>query len=183
MTNSRMVVVAALAATAAVITHNRAQARKVAIDMGVVKDTLNQINANIQEGREELLRKIDDLAARDHLDAEDKAALEEVRVAAESLANIVPNAVTDPLPDPDTAPEVGGDEPVVDPAAPVDETPAPEAPADAPVEDTPEAPAPETPADTGTVGDAPAGDVATETPATDDSATGDAGAADDEPTA
>ena len=91
-------------------------------EMGVVKETLNTIHSHILEGREELLAKIDDLASRTTLDDEDKAALEEVRVAAEALKNIVPDAVTDPLPDPDTAPEVGGEEPVVDPAAPVDET-------------------------------------------------------------
>lgn len=181
--NRHLAVGAAIAvAVSAVLTHT--QNRKVAIDMGVVKNALDEINAQLNKVHGEFTGKLDELLARETLSDEDRAAIEELRATAQKLDDVVPDAVTEPLPDPDTAPDVDGDEPVVDPAdpvSPVEDAPAPDAPA--PVEDTPEAPAPETPADTGTVGDAPAGDVATETPATDDSATGDTGAADDEPTA
>ena len=147
------------------------QLRKVVEDMGVVKDTLNTIHANILEGREELLAKIDELASRTTLDDEDKAALEAVRVAAEQLKDIVPDAVTEPLPDPETAPDAGGSEPVVDPAAPVDETGTPDggaegdgsgvdAPApsadDTTAEDVGPAVEEPAPADTGEVAPAPA---------------------------
>jgi len=159
----------AVAASAAVITHNREQHRKVANDMGVVKDALNEINTQLNKVHGEFTGKLDELLARTTLDDEDRAAIEELRATADKLDAVVEDAVTTPLPDPDTAPDAGGDEPVVDPAAPVDPVEAPEAPAEeapstgdagaaddeVPADEAPvtEAPATDAPADAGTVGD------------------------------
>lgn len=109
--------------------------------MGVVKDTLNAIHADLLEGQRELLAKIDEVEARDHLDDEDKAALAALRDTAASFAAIVPNAVVEPLPDPDVAPAEDAGEPVVSPDAPVDDAEGEEVP----VAD--EAPAAEAPAE------------------------------------
>ena len=123
--------------------------------VGVVADTLNKIHADVLEGRDELLGKIDELSSRDTLDAADREALEALRATAAEFANIVPNAVTSPLPDPVEAPAVDGDEPVVNPDTPVDEPAGAVEPVD---------PAPAT-GDAGVADDEPDDAPVTETPA------------------
>lgn len=176
MTEPLLAVSLAVVATAAVITHNRITNRKVESDMGVVKNALNEINAQLHKVHDEFTGKLDELLAREHLDDEDRAAIEELRTTAQKLDDIVPDAVVEPLPDPETPPETGGEDPVVDPedpVDPVDETPVDDAPAtgddgaaddELPVED---APADDAPADAGTVGDV-APDTATEDGADDE---------------
>lgn len=69
-------------------------------NMGVVKDILTGVQGNIEEYVRETDERVAELLKRDTLDADDKATLEALRARAQELANVVPNAVTIPLPDP-----------------------------------------------------------------------------------
>lgn len=98
---------------------------KVAKKMGVVADTLNTVSADLTEARDEILGELEKLANKPTLDDADRAALSRVAEQAKGLADVVPNAVVVPLPDPvDPGTLDPSDSEVVDPAEPV--APAPE---------------------------------------------------------
>lgn len=69
--------------------------------MGVVATTLKTIQADVDEFAAEADAKLAAVLAKDTLDQEDKEALEALRLRAVELKDIVPNAVTLPLPDPE----------------------------------------------------------------------------------
>lgn len=89
-------------------------------EMGAVATALNTINDQLVKARGEIVGKIDELLARETIDDADRAALEAVKSAAQGLDDVVPDAVVEPLPDPEdpgvldpTSPEV------IDPENPV----------------------------------------------------------------
>lgn len=69
--------------------------------MGVVAITLSTIQGNVDEFAAESKATLEAALAKDTLDADDKAALEALLKRSQELKDIVPNAVTIPLPDPD----------------------------------------------------------------------------------
>jgi hypothetical protein len=156
-----------LALAVAIVSLNRST-RKVESTMGVVADTLNQVNADLTEARDEILAELNKLANKPSLDDDDKAALAAVAEKAKGLADIVPNAVTEPLPDPsDPGTLDPSDSEVIDPEEPVDE-PAPEPS----VDPFPADGSAGTGTDAGTDAGAAAGtDAGTDTGATDSAAT------------
>ena len=100
--------------------------RKVRTDMGVVADTLNTVSSDLVEARDEILGELEKLANKPTLDDADRAALSRVAEQAKGLADIVPNAVTVPLPDPADSGDLDpADGETIDPANPVAEVPAP----------------------------------------------------------
>lgn len=87
--------------------------------MGVVATTLKQIDDQLKKAHGEIVDRVESLLARETLDDDDRAALEAIRGTAQSLDDVVPDAVTEPLPDPEEAPAADGGETVVDPADPL----------------------------------------------------------------
>ena len=158
--------------------------------MGVVATTLKTIDDQLKKAHGEITGQIEELLSRDTLDAEDRAALEAVAATAQKLDDVVADAVTEPLPDPEEAPATDGGEPVVDPANPVVETtPEVETPVadnaptvgDGEVIDNADGDALSGEDGASVDGTVPADDaVVDETPAEQAPATGDSGAAEDD---
>lgn len=104
--------------------------------MGVVSTTVSAIQTDLAEAEGEFTATIDKLLQSESatkLDAEDLAALESLKTQAARLKNIVPNAVTIPLPDPENTVDLNPTaNDVLDPATvtPVDAVEPAPAPAD-----------------------------------------------------
>ena len=95
--------------------------REMVEHMGVVGNALNEINTQIVKSGVELTGKIDELLARETIDGDDRAAIENLRATVQALDDIVPDAITDPLPDPVDPGDLDVTDPeVIDPADPVD---------------------------------------------------------------
>lgn len=101
--------------------------------MGVVSDAINGVTEQLNRAKAEITGKIDDLTAqldaKGSLDQADRDAIAGLKTSAQALDDIVPNAVTTPLPDPAEAPASGGTDvlepPAPAPAAPIESDPAP----------------------------------------------------------
>lgn len=88
--------------------------------MGVVATTLQTVQSNIDEFAAESKATLEAALAKDTLDADDKASLEALLKRSQELKDIVPDAVTVPLPDPEQTTDLNPThDDVLDPADPV----------------------------------------------------------------
>ena len=96
------------------------QAYKQGEDMGIVKDTLARIEANITEAGTELVDLIktlrESLESKLDLDVDDLDTLDRIEQKSAALADIVDDQVTEPLPDPSHSENLDPADPeVIDP--------------------------------------------------------------------
>lgn len=89
-------------------------------DMGIVKDTLARIEANITEAGNELVDLIktlrESLESKLDLDVDDLDTLDRIEQKSAALADIVDDQVTEPLPDPSHSENLDPADPeVIDP--------------------------------------------------------------------
>lgn len=89
-------------------------------DMGIVKDTLARIEANITEAGTELVDLIktlrESLESKLDLDVDDLDTLDRIEQKSAALADIVDDQVTEPLPDPSHSENLDPADPeVIDP--------------------------------------------------------------------
>ena len=88
--------------------------------MGVLATTFQTIQDNLDEFAAESKATLDAALSKDTLDADDKAAVERLLKRSQELKDIVPDAVTLPLPDPENTVGLNPTaEDVIDPANPV----------------------------------------------------------------
>lgn len=88
--------------------------------MGVLATTFQTIQDNLDEFAAESKATLDAALSKETLDADDKAAVERLLKRSQELKDVVPNAVTVPLPDPsDTVGVNPTQDDVIDPANPV----------------------------------------------------------------
>lgn len=88
--------------------------------MGVLATTFQTIQDNLDEFAAESKATLDAALSKETLDADDKAAVERLLKRSQELKDIVPNAVTVPLPDPENTVGVNPtQDDVIDPANPV----------------------------------------------------------------
>lgn len=93
---------------------------KVGVQMGVLATTFQTIQDNLDEFAAESKATLDAALSKETLDADDKAAVERLLKRSQELKDVVPNAVTVPLPDPsDTVGVNPTQDDVIDPANPV----------------------------------------------------------------
>lgn len=96
---------------------------ELGVQMGVVAITLGTIQGNIDEFAAESKATLEAALAKDVLDADDKAAIEALLKRSQELKDIVPDAVTIPLPDPENTVGLNPtQEGVLDPATVTPET-------------------------------------------------------------